>query len=165
MFREMRRGSTDGNGKQQQSFFIASVPKKNPARGSNAANFERVQGNRRGESNQNWNNHPKAPKSQYLRKPSYQEEHEYTKIARSRSPEGEQHYVPKMKDEASSTASSDGQQKSTETLIARPIEDFKVVIRGDVFDGVKHNGKHHNKFAAATLCSAPEPNQLQMPEL
>ena len=168
MINQTRRRSIDGSGNNQQSFFIAAFPKKNHTKGSNAANFDRVHGNRRGESNQNWTQKfPKAPRSNYLRKPSDQEEvseREFKKVARSRSPDDEPLYRPILKDEANSTASSEGQAKPAEAGPTKPIEDFLVGVLGDVFDGIKYQGKHHLKFAAASSCAAPEANQLLLPE-
>ena len=168
MISQTRRRSIDGSGHTQQSIFIAAFPKKNPTKGSNAANFDRVHGNRRGESNQNWTQKfPKAPRSTYLRKPSDQEEvseREFKKPARPRSPDDEPLYRPILKDEANSTASSEGQPKPTLAGPTKPIDDFMVAVMGDVFDGIKYQGKHHRKFAAASLCAAPEANQLLMPD-
>ena len=65
------------------------------------------------------------------------------------------------RDDGYSTASSfGGSRKSYSTTI----DNFKVVVMGDAFDGIKQKGAQNMRFAASNLLKSPEANQLLQPD-
>ena len=65
------------------------------------------------------------------------------------------------RDEAYSTASSMG---GSTTGYDTKIDNFKIVVMGDIFDGIRHRGPQNTRFAASNLLMPPEASDLSLPD-
>lgn len=173
-----RRGSTDGSGLFEQTFFIASGPSKKDRKGSfaGALNIEKsgpTQGYAPVDRISSKHN-PRAAKNYKTgtrtRKCRYESFHlEGSETDVNNQVDGQKQAHPNesdnFKEETISTASSSGQQ--THQAVPKRklvIDNFKVTVLGDVFDGVKYKTEPKHSFAAAILCKAPEASDLSAPD-
>ena len=170
---EQFRGSTDGNDVyHQQNFFIAGNTPKNNRRASYAVYQDRSAG-----ATQEYPRctptmkakqspaYRDTQQSKGLRKPSFNEpawDHSYMRHCGQQEDSSRNHMKSDYRDEVISTSSSVEQSKSAHEQSA--IEHFKVVVLGDVNDGIKYKNLHQSKFAAAVLYQAPEATDLVIPD-
>ncbi len=170
---EQKRGSTDENDVYyQQNFYFAGNNTKNNRRASYAANPDRSPA-----TPSDYYRYPTTvkprPNMAYrdtregygLNKPSYNEQTKDITSYRhgiKRDDSSRNHLKSDYKDEVISTSSSVEQSKSSQDQSA--IEHFKVVIMGDIFDGIKYKNLHQSKFAAASLYQSPEAIDLVIPD-
>jgi len=173
-----RRGSTDGCGLFEQTFFIAAGPSKKDRKGSfaGALNIEKSGPNQgyapvdRASSKFNSRIAKTTKPGTRTRKCRYESFHldgsetdgnnqvEVTKTTCPNESDG-------LKEETISTASSSGQQTHQGTTKRRvAIDNFKVTVLSEVFDGVRHKTEPKHSFAAAILCKAPEASDLSAPD-
>jgi hypothetical protein len=173
-----RRGSTDGCGLFEQTFFIAAGPSKKDRKGSfaGALNIEKSGPNQgyapvdRVSSKFN----PRITKAYKpgTRKSRYESFHLDVSESDANHPlEGVKtvNATPNesdgLKEETISTASSSGQQTNQGASKRKEtIDNFKVTILGDVYDGVRYKTEPKHSFAAAILCKAPEASDLSAPD-
>lgn len=173
-----RRGSTDGCGLFEQTFFIAAGPSAKDRKGS----FAGALNNEKSGPNQgyapvdraNSKFHPRTAKTYKpgtrTRKCRYESFHldgsetdgnNQVESTKTNSPNESEN----LKEETISTASSSGQQTHQGTTKMRQvIDNFKITILSEVFDGVRHKNEPKHSFAAAILCKAPEASDLSAPD-
>lgn len=173
-----RRGSTDGCSVFEQTFFIAATSSKKDRKGSfaGALNIEKS-GPTQGYAPVDRASSkfaPRVPKSYKpgtrTRKSRYESFHlDGSETDVNQTFEGSKFATHNesdtQKEETISTASSSGQQ-TTQGASKRKvaIDNFKVTVLGDVFDGVKYKTEPKHSFAAAILCKAPEASDLSAPD-
>ena len=164
-----RKDNKAGNGLNQHSKIDAvSFPKSNPRKGSLASAIcDKVAST---PNQPRWpplsSKHPQTGRNTYCKKPSFQDESsegEFHRVDRG-SPETSTALKPQAKDDNCSTASSFGGLKQSYYKSEQLIDNFKVVVMGDEFDGIKTKGQPNTRFAAACLFKPPEANELKLPD-
>lgn len=173
-----RRGSTDGCGLFEQTFHIATAQSKKDRKGSfaGALNIEKSGPNQGFAPVDRVNSKfsTRVPRSNKpgtrTRKCRYESFHlDGSETDVNAAFEGSKLNTATdtdpMKEETISTASSTGQQTSQLDSKRKPvIDNFKVTVLGDVFDGVRYKTEPKHSFAAAILCKAPEASDLRAPD-
>ena len=159
-----------GDGLNQHSKIdAATFPKSNPRKGSYSSalcdkaartpnqpkwapvSAKQAQGNR----------------SSFYKKPSFQDdssEGEFQRVDRGSPVATSSALKLVSKEENYSTASSFGGAKPSYYESVQLIDNFKVVVMGDEFDGIKTKGQPNTRFAAACLFKPPEANELALPD-
>ena len=105
-----------------------------------------------------------ANKSVYMKTPSFTDDSSDGDKCRS---DRRQHETTSTS--ASKTSVADNTYSTTSSILGSrinynaKIEHFKVVVMGDVFDGIKHRGQINTRFAASSLLMPPEASELTMP--
>ena len=153
-----------GNGRHKQT--TATFPKNNPRKTS----FQSVADQKRTSST--WPpdfQEPyrlKSSQTQFIANSDFKEDSSDGDFARDDRPR-------KVQDSSSSTnrkpARDDGY--STSSSFREPgrsycttIDNFRVVVMGDAFDGIKQKATQNMRFAASNLLKSPEANQLLQPD-
>ena len=160
-----------GNGlNQQSSNDAATFSKACPRKGSYTSNInDKVA--RAPNFQSRWppatNKTQFSDRGSYYKKSSFQEdssESEYQRVEKL-SPDSESPAIRSVfKDENYSTSSSYGGNKASYSKIDILIDNFKVVVMGNEFDGIKVKGQPNDRFAAACLFKSPEANELALPD-
>ena len=111
--------------------------------------------------------HGLAGRSSFHKTPSFQDdssEGEFQRVGRESPDYTSSVLKTTTREEDYSTASSFGGFKPSNYKSEQPIDNFKVVVLGDEFDGIKNKGLPNNRFAAACLFKPPEANELKLPD-
>ena len=159
-----------GNGLNQYSNLdAATFPKSNPRKGSYASALCDKAIRTPNPSSLRWppmSKNPRGGRCSFYTKASFQDdssEGEFQRVDRG-SPDPYSAMKIAANQENYSTASSFGGPKQDNYQSKQPIDNFKVVVLGDEFDGIKTKGLPNNRFAAACLFKPPEANELKLPD-
>ena len=161
-----------GNGlKQYSKIDAATFPRSNTRKGSFASAIcDKVA--RTPQCQSKWpptscSKNAYAGRGSYYKKPSFQDdssESDYQRVEKGSLESTSSATKIQAKDETYSTSSSFGGGKPNNFKSELLIDNFKVVVMGDEFDGIKTKGQPNNRFAAACLFKPPEANELTMPD-